>query len=103
VSAEPVVACTLGAADLAAQQERWRALTIVAREETPDGLRVTFAPGSEPELRALVAVENECCAWADWQVSREDGSLVMHARASGIGVETLHGMFLGRPCGCAAC
>ena len=68
-----LIACTLGPRDLAAQRRRWQALTIIARQETPDGLRVTFAPSDEDELRALIAVENECCAWATWSV---DGSVL---------------------------
>jgi hypothetical protein len=34
-----------------------------------------------------------CCSWASWDVSRENGALVMRARSTGHGVETLHGMF----------
>jgi hypothetical protein len=105
---EMTIVCTLTGDDLAEQSRRWRRLRALAQlERTPvaDGLRLRFrdAPDVERELRELVAVENTCCAWADWQVYRDDGSLVMHARASGMGVETLHGMLLGRTCGCAAC
>ena len=87
------IACTLNGSDLAEQARRWRALPLVQREETEDGLRVTFArrPGVEDELRALVAVENDCCRWARWDV--EDG-VVLVATSSGHGVPTLHGMFL---------
>jgi hypothetical protein len=55
-------------------------------------LRVTFArePGVEEELRALVAVENDCCRWARWIV--EDG-VVLVATSRGHGVQTLHAMF----------
>jgi hypothetical protein len=86
------IACTLTSSDLAEQARRWRALPQLQREETGDGLRVTFArePGVEDELRALVAVENDCCRWAQWNV--EDG-VVLVATSSGHGVETLHGMF----------
>jgi hypothetical protein len=83
------IACTLGAEDLAAQQRRWRALTITAREETPTGMRVTFAPGAEDELRALIAVENECCAWATWTV---DGP-VLTVSSEGDGVRAARSLF----------
>jgi hypothetical protein len=94
----PVVACTLGKADLGAQAQRWRRVRNEAglgRKETADGLRLTFrdAPEVGDELRALVAVENECCAWARWDVSRENGELIMLVRSSGQGVATLHAMF----------
>lgn len=93
-----VVACTLSSEDLGTQSERWgrlRAQAGLGRTATDDGLRTTFRdePAVEDELRALVAVENDCCSWASWEVSREDGILVMHARSTGDGIAVLHGMF----------
>ena len=95
-----VVACKLTGDDLAAQARRWRELGARAgagRAEVDDGIRITFRDeaGVEAELRELVAAENVCCAWATWDVGREDGSLVMHARSRGDGVTALHGMFTG--------
>jgi hypothetical protein len=97
---EPV-ACTLGAADLAAQRRRWLALIDRAgagRERVDDGvvLRFRHESGVENELRALAAVEAECCAWATWAVERADGEVVLHASARGEGVAALHGMFAAR-------
>jgi hypothetical protein len=94
----PAVACTLGGGDLAVQAERWLELrrgAQRARQETEDGLRVTFddAPDAEAELRALVAVERDCCSWASWNVFREKGTLVLQATSTDHGVEALHGMF----------
>jgi hypothetical protein len=94
----PVVACTLNAGDLAAQAARWlrlRASTRHDRAATEDGLRLTFDDTVEvaAELRALVAVENDCCSWANWTVRRENGQLVMHATSTAHGVDALHGMF----------
>src|SRR5437868_1289145 len=96
---EMVVACTLGGHDLALQAERWQALRAhgeIGRTTTDDGLHIRFraADGVEAELRALVAVENECCAWASWNVVREQGSVVLDVRSTGEGVATLHGMFV---------
>jgi hypothetical protein len=92
------VACRLTTTDLKSQQERWIALGTGfgrGREETADGLRLWFVdrPAVERELRALVAVENDCCSWAAWSVERRDGLLAMTARSQGEGVATLHGMF----------
>ena len=61
------VACTLTSAGLAAQGQRWTRLlarALAERAETADGLRLSFRPepGAEDELRALVAVETECCS-----------------------------------------
>jgi len=93
-----LVACTLSDADLKSQRDRWLALGDnfgLGRRETDDGLRVSFRyhPAIREELDALVAVENECCAWASWSVEREGDVLVMAARSTGTGVTTLHGMF----------
>ena len=96
----PPVACTLTSADLAAQSQRWERLAaraLTGRTETADGLRMSFRPepGAEEELRALVAVENECCRWADWTVEVDDGQIVLAVRAAGDGITALHGMFAG--------
>ena len=93
-----LVACTLTATDLKTQSERWLALCEnfgLGREETVDGLRLSFQyhPEIQKELGALVAVENECCSWAAWNVEREGDTLVMAARSKDTGVTTLHGMF----------
>jgi hypothetical protein len=88
----------LGADDLARQSSRWNVLRARAgleRVETETGLRLYFAreAGVEDELRALVAIERECCRWADWAVDPEDERLVMCVCSTGEGVVALHGMF----------
>jgi len=44
-------------------------------------------------LRALVAVENECCSWATWTVGAGPAHIVLDVRAAGVGVTVLHSMF----------
>ena len=96
---DELVACTLIEANLRTQRERWISLGEnfgLARIPTDDGLRLTFTfhPQVEAELQALVAVENDCCAWASWTVERDkDGALAMVARSHADGVATLHTMF----------
>ena len=90
------VACTLGVADLAAQRRRWEQLMARAqtgRAETADGLRLSFRPEAEEELRALVAVEAGCCAWAAWTVEPAAGAVVLDVRSAAEGIATLHAMF----------
>jgi hypothetical protein len=90
------VACTLSTAGLAAQGKRWERLivrTLTERAETPDGLRMSFHPDSEDELRALVAVETECCPWATWTVERSAETIVLDVRSTAEGVTALHAMF----------
>jgi hypothetical protein len=97
------IACTLGVADLAGQARRWEQLmarALTERSETADGLRLTFRPDAEDELRALVAVETGCCAWATWTVEPADGAVVLDVRSADAGIATLHGMFTtGRSAG----
>jgi len=90
------VACTLTRGDLAAQQRRWEQLmarTLTGRAETADGLRLSFRPEAEDELRALVAVETRCCAWAAWTVEPTAGAVVLDVRSAAEGIATVHAMF----------
>jgi hypothetical protein len=94
---EPV-ACSLTSEGLAAQADRWHRLAAAAldeRAETAEGLRITFRdePGIDEELRQLVAIENECCPWAQWTVTAGHGQVVLNVRAAEAGVAALHGMF----------
>ncbi len=98
--ADPI-ACTLTGTDLKTQRERWIRVCDKAgtdRIETEDGVRVVFAnrPGVADELRALVAVENECCSWARWTVSLEGDAVLMDAGARGEGMAILRDMFVDR-------
>ena len=97
-AAEGAVACSLTSAGLAVQADRWRRLADAAldeRVETADGLRIAFRPepGVYEELRQLVAVENECCPWAQWIVRAADVQVVLNVRAENAGVAALHSMF----------
>ena len=94
------VACTLTSSRLAAQAARWERLmagSVTECTQTSDGLHMSFRPepGVEEELSALVAVENECCRWADWTVEADGGQIVLAVHAAGDGITTLHGMFTG--------
>jgi hypothetical protein len=90
------VACTLSPADLATQGRRWEQLiarAMTERAETVEGLRVSFVLGAEDEVRALVAVETECCPWATWAVERGAGTIVLNVRSTSDGVAALRSMF----------
>ena len=94
---EPV-ACTLGASEHATQAERWKTLyagAAIERVETDDGLRVSFRrdPAVERELRELVAVEVECCRWADWKVETGSTTVALEVSSSGEGIAVIHGWF----------
>jgi hypothetical protein len=92
------IACALSSRDLRAQAERWRRLRLAAaveRTETESGFRETFREGRdvEDELRALVMIESECCAWARWEVRRENGAIVLEVSSTGAGIAAVHAMF----------
>jgi hypothetical protein len=94
------VACALTQEGLAAQAGRWERLAaraMTGREQTADGIRIGFRPepGAEDELRALVAVETECCPWAAWTVQTGPRHIVLDVRSSAEGIAALHGMFTG--------
>jgi hypothetical protein len=92
------VACHLTPADLAAQAGRWTrliAMALTGRTETADGVRLSFrpGPGTVEELRALAAVETECCPWAEWTVDTSAEAVVLDVRAGAAGLGTLRAMF----------
>ena len=76
------LACSLNASDLGARQERWRAIgerALRDRAREGDGVRLTFAgsPGVAEELRELVRLEGECCAFLDMSLATEGGDAVL--------------------------
>jgi hypothetical protein len=90
------IACTLVSSDLADQRRRWHELaerTKVERHEVPNGLRLAFAPapGVAEALEALVAVERECCAFAEWTLV----DTVLEITADEEAVPVVRGMFAG--------
>lgn len=92
------IACTLELAELSAQAKRWTDLrhrAEIAQVHTPRGKRIRFRAGEgvAEELEELVAVEQECCAWATWSVERIDGKVVLDVASSGDGIASLHEMF----------
>jgi hypothetical protein len=94
------VACSLTMAGLAEQAGRWvriAARAMTGQTKTTDGFCLVFRPdpGIEEELRALVAVETQCCPWATWTVQASATQLMLDVRAAGDGVTALHGMFTG--------
>src|SRR5690348_13235066 len=99
-TADVPVACSLTTKGLAEQAGRWARLAaraLTGQTKTADGLRLGFRPepGIEEELRALVAVETQCCPWATWTVQVSATQLMLDVRATGDGVTALHGMFTG--------
>lgn len=98
----PPVACTLASTVFRTQVERWTKLYADAgteRIETDDGLHVSFrrSPAVENELRALVAVEIECCAWADWTIEDGAENLTLSVTSTSNSVDVIHTLLLDEP------
>jgi MerR family transcriptional regulator, copper efflux regulator len=95
---EGPIACTLTGGEQLDRRERWHRLRDAGdsvRIETPTGLRIEFEHSSalERELRELVELERDCCAFATWEVRDTGTSVALEIAAAGHGVEVLHGMF----------
>jgi hypothetical protein len=98
------IACTLSATAMSSRRERWERLIAragLARETTPEGVRLRFRadPGTLSELRLLAAAERRCCAWAAWSVvaGEGEGGVTLVVRSAGDAVAALHAMFTGQP------
>jgi hypothetical protein len=92
------IACDLSQAEGAGQVERWLRLgrrAGLGRTTTAEGVELRFRDETavERELRELVSVERNCCAWARWEVLRADGELLMRASSTPEGAAALHAMF----------
>jgi hypothetical protein len=80
------VACTLGAADAAARLRRWQLVS----EKSPPTMRRSantlevswrLAPGVKSELEELAAAERDCCSFLGWELSSDDGVVVLRITA----------------------
>jgi hypothetical protein len=82
-----VVACSLSWDGLETRRARWEELAALAFEErvpTEHGLRLVFRrdAGVEDEVRELARLERQCCAFAEWAVSRDADRIVLDVSAS---------------------
>jgi hypothetical protein len=99
---DPPIACSLEQHLLRERLARWQTLRTcagVSTTPTEHGLRLAFRArvGVEAELRALVALERDCCTFAEWSI-RSDGERVL-LDVTGAGEEAVaavQGMFRGR-------
>lgn len=67
------VACSLDARTQKSRAEDWRSLlvpNVVERSLITRGVRLVLrqASGVRAELDRLIALENSCCAWINWDV-----------------------------------
>jgi hypothetical protein len=91
--AELPIACTLGAADGVVRLAQWRALSDARSNvrRSPGEVVVRYEPrcGLYEELESLVAAERECCAFAEWEVTRDPENVVLRIRADPQGLAAI--------------
>jgi hypothetical protein len=82
---EPVIACSLSAADQAERLQaaadlRERALLEV--ESIPAGLRLRFVaePGIREELDQLIEAESKCCSFLSFELDSRGRELILEIR-----------------------
>jgi hypothetical protein len=84
--AELPLACALGSADGAERIHRWQQLAAVGvpvARLAGHQLEVRYRPGPGvlEELQSLARAEAECCAFAEWAVTDQDGNPTLLVRA----------------------
>lgn len=89
------IACSLGATEGAARLARWRGLSdarLDMRHEAGE-MVVLYASrrGVQEELEALVAAERVCCAFAEWDITRDAENIVLRVRADAPGLAAIIG------------
>jgi hypothetical protein len=82
------VACTLGPGDMGRRAARWQALarhSLLHAARTDRGLRLVFRAGPEAagELRELVALERDCCAFAVWSLDESGSEFTLDVTGDG--------------------
>ncbi len=94
----PRIACSLKAPERSDRRAVWGVLcTRALREQRPifSGMQLVFAAheGVENELHELSRLEAQCCAFAEWKVSRRDETVVLDVTAPGEAVDAVRAMF----------
>jgi hypothetical protein len=94
------IACALAVGERGDRRQRWRRLAEQGSGhvvETATGLRLvlTASEDVQRELRELVELERECCAFATWTIARAGSQLVLDMEAEGEAVAAVHGMLRG--------
>ncbi|HZC99489.1 MAG TPA: hypothetical protein VFA46_04635 [Actinomycetes bacterium] len=93
------IACALDPAEFVDRRSVWEALAQVALKglrPTADGVELVYAASEEVErlLHQLVRLENECCSFAAWRVSRRgEDELILDVTSEGDGVATVRALF----------
>ncbi|MDQ4143050.1 MAG: hypothetical protein M3198_04760 [Actinomycetota bacterium] len=97
------VACSLDAPASKSREQEWESLIsshLVDRGAIVDGVKLTFRSSevSRTEVKRLVDLERDCCAWINWDLREADTSLALEATAeTEEGVKVLRSWFTPEP------
>ena len=94
------IACSLDADTQKARGNEWRRLlqaNLIERGTIPGGVRMVLrsAPGVAAELRRLIALENGCCAWINWDLEEGNRLRVSATAHQEQGRKQLEAWYLG--------
>jgi hypothetical protein len=90
-----VIACTLGPDDMPAREAEIRALgrealLAVERSEARATLRFRRDPATRARVERIVALESECCAFIDLELSDTGKALVLTLQTPNAGEPAMH-------------
>ncbi len=91
-------ACSLQAAQLGDRRAVWERLAERALRETrcaTGGVQLVYAGAEETqrELEELARLEAECCAFAEWRVTRRGEEILLDVTAAADGVAAVRALF----------
>ncbi len=97
---DPRITCSLQPLDRSDRRAVWERLCLRAlreRRPIPTGMQLVFAPaeGVEEELHELTRLEAQCCAFAEWKVSRRAGAVVLDVTAPSEAVDAVRALSTG--------
>jgi hypothetical protein len=79
------IACTLSPDRVPGRLALIRGLTddaLLDQQPIPGGVRSRFRAGAEREVRELVDLESHCCAFLDFQITRQEDAVVLDITGS---------------------
>jgi MerR family transcriptional regulator, copper efflux regulator len=94
--AEPPIACTLGAGEMAGRVEAWQALLQGVRARLPleDGVRLEFGPNTDvTEIARLAAAEQDCCRFFGFALVIDSRGLALEVHAPADAADVVTALF----------
>ncbi|MEA3055116.1 MAG: hypothetical protein QOD30_548 [Actinomycetota bacterium] len=83
VAAEPPIACSLGADEVAGRIDEWQSVlaAVTSRSAIDGGLRLTFEGAPLAELARLAVAEHDCCRFFAFAITVDERGVALEVRA----------------------